>query len=265
MKTPLQLLQDPPSKHQLFQVPGISASTVMFDMMHVMDLGITGHVTANCLFTLCFLEMDGTRPENFGRLWIRLQEIMADLGLEDQPTHLNLGQICDPKSPWSTYPSLSGVKAAESKALLKAMALLVKEMEADDRGKHRTLACHYLVDVYDIVEVEGWHLSLKARSQLLESASRHLLHYSWLAKDAADRGLLLWSVVPKHHFFLHLALQAQHENPKLHWVYSGESFVGEVSRLAHMCLPGKPAHDLSHVLLERWRIGLHIALTRSCL
>ena len=35
VKTPLQLLQDPPSKHQLFQVPGISASTVMFDMMHV--------------------------------------------------------------------------------------------------------------------------------------------------------------------------------------------------------------------------------------
>ena len=265
IKTPLDFLEEPPSQHVLFTTPGISTNSVNFDMMHVLDLGITQHCIANSIFTLVFVDMPGSRAENFGVLWQRLQEIMIDLNLEDQPTHLNLNQCCDPKAPWSAYPNLSGLKAAESKSLLRAMALFCRDFQATPQGKHRKLALQYLVQFYDICEAQGWHLSQSCCQELLEATDRHLLHYSWLAKDAASRGHLLWSVVPKHHFFPHLALGAQHENPRLNWTYSGESFVGEVSRLAFMALPGKPVHELSHFLLDRWRIGLHIALTRGCL
>ena len=77
-----------------------------------------------------------------------------------------------------------------------------------------------------------------------------------------DKGLKMWSVVNKHHFLEHMMEQAEFENPIMYQVYSGEDFVGRISRLGHMCLPGNPTHTITTLLTERYLIGLHLRLTR---
>ena len=77
------------------------------------------------------------------------------------------------------------------------------------------------------------HFSLAEADAAREAGQRFLVHYSWLAKDAMTHGGLVWSITPKFHFFAHLCLYTKYENPRAFWVYSGESFVGFISRLAY--------------------------------
>ena len=63
-------------------------------------------------------------------------------------------------------------------------------------------------------------------------------------------------------FFEHLIEQAKYENPAMFWAYSGEDFVGRISRLAHMCSYGKPSQEMLAVLINRYCIGLHLRYTR---
>ena len=53
-------------RNPLFAASEMSALMLMFDVMHVCDLGITGHVIANTLWTLVFQDMaGGNKHANF--------------------------------------------------------------------------------------------------------------------------------------------------------------------------------------------------------
>ena len=170
--------------------------------------------------------------------------------------------MCDPKAPYADYPHLSGVKAAEARSLVKAVEVLAAEhLGPEPQQRHRHLALKNLVAFYNIIEQGGFYLGAQVRPTQ-EAANNFLLHYSWLAKDAMKRGLLLWSVVPKHHFMAHMCLQGEFENPKQFGVYSGESFVGQMSKVGRLCLPGKAMHEVARFFFERCRIGARVCLTR---
>ena len=89
-----------------------------------------------------------------------------------------------------------------------------------------------------------------------------LLHYNWLAKEAMRADKLQYNIVPKFHYGFHLIEASKFLNPKRVRCYSGEDFVGRISRLAHTCLPGLPSFRLSHSIMAKYRIAMHIRLSR---
>jgi hypothetical protein len=250
----------------LFRFAGISPLMLQLDVMHCMDLGITEHVVANLLHSIIYFDMPGRGPtikkKQFNDIWLKIQQAYRDLNLEHRLTSFNLSCIvADIESPFADYPALKKVKAAECKHLLRALGPVLQEHTLDnDQHHHRYGVYRSLIEVYDMIEKSGNYIV--DFEQLQKSAQKFQLHYQWLAKHFMTTGHKMWSVVNKFHFFEHLIMQSKYENPALYWAYSGEDFVGRVSRLGHMCSLGKPSIDMPHVLFDRYRIGLHLRLTR---
>jgi hypothetical protein len=70
-------------------------------------------------------------------------------------------------------------------------------------------------------------------------------------------------IVAKHHGFLHLVWNSKFLNPKLHWCFKGGDFVGQVSKLTHSVSMGVSSVRLSNKVAPKYRILVHLALTRS--
>ena len=257
-----EVVRDTPRSCNLFKYAGLNVLFLMFDLMHTGDQGVILHLVANILFTIAVFDMaPGDPSANFDILWQRLGEIYKELDLEHVLTKLVFSQICDPKHMHSSFPWLGKVKAAEARHLLQCVAKLAAEYQNDDDMHQRRTRCvKALVQVYQLLERSGQVVDNYPALQA--AAQQFLMHYQVLAKKAMEQGRLLYSTVNKFHFFEHLVQQAEFENPMLYWAYSGEDFVGRIARIGHLCLPGKPTHLITPVLLHRYAIGLHLRLTR---
>ena len=256
-----EVVRDTPRTCNLFKYAGISCLMLMFDLMHTGDQGLILHLVANVLFTIAVFDLPGDPSANFDGLWQRISVIYTELGLEHVLTKLQLSQVCDPKALHTSFPHLGKVKAAEARHLLQCVAQLAAEYEGpSDSHKHRTRCAKSLAKFYNILEQNGQ--VVENYEELQSVAQQILLHYHFLSKEAMDSGHLLYSLVNKFHFFEHLVGQAEFENPMMYWAYSGEDFVGRVARIGHLCLPGKPTHQITPILLHRYAIGLHLRLTR---
>jgi hypothetical protein len=242
-----------------------SLAFLMFDNMHVLDLGVTLHIIANTLFTIV-LDMGKrnrrNREANFDQVWLRLSIIYKKHDIKPQLTRLRWKQVVkDPNAPFADYPSLRSVKAAEARALLKACVVLAHEhLDDSDETKFRHGLCQAMADVY--MMLEGSRYTIDDYKALQQHATKVLVYYQWLAKQAMTKGFKRWSVVNKHHFLEHLVAQNEYENTAQYDCYSGEDFVGRMSRLAHMCISGKPIHALTHSFVERYRIAFQLRLSR---
>ena len=209
----------------------------MFDNMHVLDLGVTLHIIANTLFTIV-LDMGKrnrrNREANFDQVWLRLSNTYKEHDTKPQLTRLRWKQVVkDPKAPFADYPSLRSVKAAEARALLKACVVLAHEhLDDSDETKFRHGLCQAMADVYKMLEDS--HYTIDGYKTFQQHATKLLVYYQWLAKDAMNRNLKCWSVVNKHHFVEHAVAQNEYENTTQYHCYSGEDFVGRMSRLAHV-------------------------------
>lgn len=93
----------------------------------------------------------------------------------------------------------------------------------------------------------------------------HLQTYAALNKRSRrltgkSTGRNLWLIVPKHHHLFHCALRVKEEriNPKAAALFSGEDFVGRISRIARVC----HRSTLSQRVLERYLALVHLELAR---
>jgi hypothetical protein len=251
----------------IFGGAGITPAMLHLDFMHTGDLGVTEHVIANILFTITYQDMGGRGPQamkhNFNELWVMIQQAYRDQGLSHALTAFSLQCITNVETPHADYPSLKRVKAAECRHLLKALQpLLLRFTTESNVHQHRSGLYYALLAMY--TEVESSTRFLSNFDNFKNNVQKFQLHYNFLSKTAMDRGQKLWSVVNKFHFLEHILDQAKYESPLLFWCYSGEDFVGKVSRLAHMCSFGKPCQDMLQSLFHRYRIGLHLNFTRLC-
>ena len=234
----------------------------MFDNMHVLDLGVTLHIIANTLFTIVVDMGRRDREAHFDQVWLRVSSIYEKHDIKPQLTRLRWKQVVkDPRAPFADYPSLRSVKAAEARALLKACVVLAHEHLDDSlEAQFRHGLCQAMADVYKMLE--GSSYTIDDYKAFQQHATKVLVYYQWLAKEAMNKGLKRWSVVNKHHFLEHLVAQNEYENTTQYHCYSGEDFVGRMSRLAHMCISGKPIHALTQSFVERYRIAFQVRLSR---
>ena len=127
---------------------------------------------------------------------------------------------------------------------------------------HIRLMLRMLVKFYDIIETGALFLEEQKRREIKAATWVVCSEYTALAASAHEAKKLMWSIVPKLHFCYHIALQAEYINPAAVWTYSFESFVGIISDVAQACSIGQSILKVSDSLLDRWRIGFHLSLTR---
>ena len=164
------------------------------------------------------------------------------------------------------------VKGAEMRHLLRALMLALDHVakpqadaalfarEFEIKG-HRRLAGEGLLAFYNAVEQGGMILTPDAVEQRKSGGMQYLIHYQKLARASMDEGRFEWSVVNKHHFFYHLCQETAWENPKNYWCYSGEDFVGRISRLGRSCANGTRTNAITIPLVSKYRLSVHFRLS----
>lgn len=71
-----------------------------------------------------------------------------------------------------------------------------------------------------------------------------------------ERGVLLFNMVPKFHYLLHIGLIAQYMNPRLGWCYAGEDFMHRVKGIAQASQSGTPPAQVVNKIMVKYCKGL---------
>ena len=74
---------------------------------------------------------------------------------------------------------------------------------------------------------------LKGGAMKSSSLEKFLLSYKWLCSWSLEKKRNSFGIVAKHHSFRHLLANCKFFNPKRHWNFRGEGFVGHISRMCH--------------------------------
>ena len=106
-------------------------------------------------------------------------------------------------------------------------------------------------------------LSHEDHISAMKLAEEFLDSYDWLNKWALEKGNLLFHVVMKFHTFMHLVRNAQFLNPRFHWCFKSEDFVGRVSKVAHSVSVGTKSTHLSVKIAAKYVLLMHLRLTRD--
>ena len=88
-----------------------------------------------------------------------------------------------------------------------------------------------------------------------------LLHYGMMAKMAAEKELLRYSMVQKHHLTCHLSWFCESCHPRCFWTYGSESFMGYMVRIAKACVRGQAAPKAAENIVQKYRLSMHLILS----
>ena len=258
-----------PTNHPIAGVKGVVGETWAYDILHVLELGVTGHLLANITFDFV---MKPTWPGSQEERLVHLQEMIMHQYQEQGTDHscrirrLTWSNFCSVKSKWDNFPHLSGLKAKQVRHLVPVYLEICKaELPNDNYSRHKLAALEHLNNVYALMDQEGLHMSKAASKSLLKSMNLCLVHYTKLASICIGKNLLQYSTVHKHHLSAHLAMQAEWANPKYMSTYTGETMVGLMSSLAHSCLNGTPPHLVPGKVCWRFRLGMHLRFLHDAL
>ena len=271
VKTHEQHLANPQSPHPLFQLPGVSTKNVRGDPMHILfSKGLYGHLLGSILHYSCYWEGPGRiaakRPwERLGMIFQEIQQEYKSQGLANRLTNLKLSMITDQSKPWANKANLD-CKAGESKHLLPALVpVLEKIFEGTMLPEEQQMitaakSLEKLVQLWDEADIfltAGEYAKAKALGKgFLDS-------YKWLHEWSLEKGRNSFHVVAKHHTFIHLLWNSKYLNPRKHWCFKGENFVGHISKMAHSVSFGVSSTRLTQKIFPKYRILLHFQLTRN--
>ncbi|CAE6972711.1 ANK3 [Symbiodinium natans] len=275
-----QAMESPRSKHPLFGLPGCSSHMVRGDALHILFCkGVYSHFLGSVLHYLCWYPSlakgkasgkgKGTAckspAERLALIFELIQAKYKALGSPTRLTNLKLSMFVDKQKPHQSPPFLE-IKGAEGKHLLPALAKVCQEGLLDEkipceREMSRALrAMDKLVQLWDMSDM---FLSHNDFVKNLEFASEFLQAYEALSQWAQEHEKLLFHTVMKHHMLMHLARGAKHLNPRSHWCFKSEDFVGRVAALTHSVSMGVKSTNLCKKVAPKYRILLHMLLTRE--
>lgn len=176
---------------------------------------------------------------------------------------LTWSMICesDAKNP-AKYPKLTGVKAAQARHLVGPVRALCERYRPDTLSEHRLRVLVLCERFYKIMDAHGPSMPRAASRELLQCVEDCLVHYVHLARCAAASGVKLWLVVPKHHYWWHMAFFAKFSNPRFGWTYGDEDFVGRIAGIAKSVVPGVGGLLLGRFLVYKYLRVLAIRFHR---
>lgn len=269
--TNAQAKAHPRSPHELFRaIPGLTTRFCRGDALHILwHNGLYSHLLGSILHRMCFADPPGARQrvDPKVRLGIIFTEIQKSYRTRQAParlTNLKMSMFCKFDAPWAKYPALS-TKAAESKHLAPALldVCRVALNSGSEVDQHILAALTAMCSLVDLLDQADIFLTDAQSREALNLAYRFLDEYAWLNAWAESEDLLLFNAgALKFHTFFHLIDNARFLNPRFHWTFRNEDFVGKVSLLAHSASMGVRATKLSMKACAKYRILLHLRLTR---
>ena len=81
-------------------------------------------------------------------------------------------------------------------------------------------------------------------AKFVDANDRVLNLFCELARQADTDELLLWKLVPKHHWQFHLAQKSRWLNPRVSACFLDEDFVGQLKQIVATCTPGSPMEEV---------------------
>lgn len=251
-----------PPEHAVWNLPGVNIFTHMHDSLHTVDKGVSPHIEGNSLFTLVHYnpQVTGSLEERCQCIWAGIQEEYVSQGIDPKYriSNLSMSMICKSaaRSP-TAYPEMHQVKARQARYLVGPVRALAQRYNTGSlQDTHRLIVLQRLERYYTIIESYGHYLPSGVSAELLQCVHELLLHYTLLARMAMSAGLCLWLVVPKFHYFYHLAWFGRYANPKMGWTYADEDFVGRIARVAKSVVPGVGALRLGRFLVNKYLLVL---------
>lgn len=257
--------------HRIFDIPGVTTRIVRGDGLHILfTKGIFAHLLGSMLHHMCWRDGVGKRQQvlpwkRVGLIFEEVQKVYKATGTPTRLTNLKLSMFTDPKSPNKEHAFLSAAKGAETKHFAPAFLAVCKKMlDLEDPVEAKMVAVlEALCDLVDVFDKAGIYLTDEEYAAALEKGSFFLQGYEWLNTWAQGAGRNLFHIVYKHHTFWHLVENSKWMNPRFHWCFRSEDFVGKISRLAHSISSGVRSTRLCRKVAPKYRVLLHVRLTRS--
>ena len=258
----------PTSHHPLFtEVDGVSSRMVRGDGLHILfTKGVYAHLLGSILHYCCWYDTEAqvVKPcQRLGIIFKEIQEVYKEQKTSCRLTNLVLKMFTNPQSPWKDWAFLS-TKGAEGKHLAPALLKVCKNLLDGSREEHfHMITClQCMCEVVQIWDEAGLFLTKSEYKKAWQKAQQCMSEYQWLEAWSKDNDRKSFHIVNKHHSFLHLAKDAWYINPRFHWCFKAEDFVGHISTLTHSVSMGVRATKLSQKLAPKYRILLHLLYTR---
>ena len=239
------------------------------DSLHVVDLGVAMHIGGNVLYLLCYQNLPGSPSDNIAQVWGEVGEIYKARLTTSQFSLLSLNSFCDPRSPHADFPLLKG-KGAEIRHVMPILwTIWRKHMKPDtEYDRHVERVLKHICKFYELLEYKNadghypFRLPAEVSTILIKSVDDLLTHYTHLAfvSVSADRKVMRWAVVPKHHYFWHLARESADINTRFTWCYANEDFVGKMAVIGTSTRHGLPAAYRSKAISGKYALGLALRL-----
>ena len=222
-------------------------------------------VCGNVLHLLCYDVLPNTPAANMQFVWKEIDRLYHERNTTSQFPHLELRSFCDPSKPHADFRLLKG-KGAQVRHLVLILALIWRQhlRRGNRNDRHVEKLLDHLVLFYnclDYTDCKGmhpFHLPKQIAKELLKHVEQFLWHYSFLAEKSLTHvpAKCLWNITPTHHYFWHLAMQANDLNPRMSWCYANEDFVGKISTIGMSCRHGQVAASRSKSLMAKYILGI---------
>ena len=267
-----ECLKKPKSTHALFSgvIPGLSTKMVRGDCLHILFCkGVLGHLLGSIIHYFLYYDGVGVAqkvpPEKrLGTIFEAVQKEYVLKKISQRVTNLRLSMVCNPKEPHKTFAQLD-LKGSETKWFLQAFAPVLAELVSLEKEHEAAMldAVNDMAALIHLFDEADVFLTNDEWLQAMELGDSFSTQYSHLSGWALEKGRTLFNIVMKHHTFQHLLENAKFLNPKTHWTFSSEDFVGKMSILTASVSPGVSSTRLSLKVAPKYRILLHFLLTRE--
>ena len=101
-------------------------------------------------------------------------------------------------------------------------------------------------------------LPAAAAAEFLKTTFELLALYTALSKHYTDQHMPLFSITPKAHYLLHVALKAHIVNPRRSWCYIGEDFMQKMRTLTSSCSKGNKPSEIVLKVCQKYMRAMHL-------
>ena len=246
--------------HWIFQISFLSGINYDPDELHIMYLGTVGCLVGSVLWLLCYRVLDGSPSQNLNRVWDLIVRGYKAHGSTCQYSQFCLNFFCNPKTPRAEYPKMKG-RGVEIKNLVAplcdAWRQLMRPRHSEDAQVFQVLSSQR--DVQIILDTYSKEVFLPPAEalKLRQEVDILLANYTSLASIADSRGDFLFPMVPKFHWYWHLAERSHYLNPRRGNCCVDEDYVGRHKMIVASCTRSTPMHKVPESAAEKYMWAMH--------
>jgi hypothetical protein len=228
-------------RHPVFDIPGMTITNVLPDLLHVKHLGTDSWFYGSVLTLLVKQMLPGTISVNFDQVWQDLRANFSTMGTPCRYTSMKESMFIASNG----FPKLKGT-GSQMRYLVKPLAATFAKFMDRENQEHRQVLLGLKLSsrFEDILQVHSHEIRLPsaAHAELLKVAFGFDNIVTSLGNKFHARGEQYFNFTIKFHYLLHIAMYSRYINPMAVWCYGGEGFMQVVKKLVISCQTGtKPA------------------------